>query len=62
MDEYIRHYSNEPLLFICNVCGITLKPYSMKHHKSCKRHLRNVEADIQYKKQKNHGFKSTFSI
>ena len=56
MDEYIRHYSNEPFLFICNVCGITLKPYSMKHHKSCKRHLRNVEADIQYKKQKKSRF------
>ena len=52
MYEYIRHYSNEPFLFICNVCVITFKPYSMKHHESCKRHLGNVEADIQFKIRK----------
>ena len=52
MDEYIRHYSNEPFLFICNVCAITLKPHSMKNHKSSKRHLKNVDSHIQHQKQK----------
>ena len=47
MDDYIRKYSNEPFMFFCNVCQITLKPLSMNQHKLTNRHKVNVHEYLQ---------------
>ena len=67
MDGYIRHYNNEPFVFTCYVYGITLKPYSIKNHKSSKRQQKNVDEFLYNTKSKmsktsNYVFKSIFLL